>query len=80
MPVGWGWPSIASMSWSRHSSDIAASLGVVSADVAGAVSWSTSSSSVFHAPQPVHWPAHCGWFVPHSRQQCTVLVLAMGGA
>ena len=31
--------------------------------------------SVFHSPQPAHWPPHLGWWVPHSLQTCDVFTL-----
>ena len=31
--------------------------------------------SVFHSPQPAHWPLHLGWWVPHSLQTCDVFIL-----
>ena len=37
----------------------------------------TSSTSVFHAPHPVHWPVHLGCPVPQSVHAWTVLILVM---
>ncbi len=40
----------------------------------------TSSTSVFHPPQPEHCPDHLGWAVPHSVQAWSVRTLVMQGA
>jgi hypothetical protein len=43
---------------------------------AGALSI-TASTSVFHCPQPGHWPCHFGELAPHSVHEYCVFAFAM---
>ncbi len=73
IPVGCGRPIWVSMSpiWTGVDGANDVSAGVASGGAA------SSSTSVFHAPHPEHWPAHLGCEVPHSMHAWMTLVFAM---
>ena len=51
--------------------------GAAAGPMIGTSARATSSTSVFHCPHELHWPAHLGCAVPQSVQTCSILVFAM---